>query len=139
MLQPKKTKFRRHHRGKMRGKATRGNKLSYGDFGLQSLEPGWIKARQLESGRRVLTRYVRRTGKLWIRIFPDKPITMRAAESRMGSGKGTPEHWVSVVKPGKLIYELTGPNRSKSRNALRITGSKMPVKTKILTHRLFGA
>ena len=132
MLQPKRTKFRRYHRGKMRGKATRGNKLAYGDFGLQSLEPGWVKARQLESGRRVLTRYVRRTGKLWIRIFPDKPVTMRAAESRMGSGKGTPEYWVAVVKPGKLIYELTGPNPSKARHALRISGSKMPVKTKIL-------
>lgn len=132
MLQPKRTKYRRHHRGKMRGKATRGNKLSYGDFGLQSLEPGWIKARQIESGRRVLTRYVRRNGKLWIRIFPDKPITMRAAESRMGSGKGTPEYWVSVVKPGKLIYELTGTALSVAQRALIISGHKMPVKTKFL-------
>lgn len=132
MLQPKRTKFRRHHRGKMRGKATRGNKLSYGDFGLQSLDPGWIKARQLESGRRVLTRYVRRNGKLWIRVFPDKPITLRAAESRMGAGKGTPEYWVSVVKPGKLIYELTGIRQFTAQKALRISGHKMPVKTKIL-------
>lgn len=134
MLQPKRTKYRRYHRGKMRGKATRGNRLAYGEFGLQSLEPGWIKARQLESGRRVLTRYVRRAGKLWIRLFPDKPITMRAAESRMGSGKGTPEYWVSVVKPGKLIYEVKGPNQTKARNAFRISGSKMPVKTKFLLH-----
>ena len=108
MLQPKRTKFRRYHRGKRRGKASRGNKILYGDSGLQAIEPGWLKARQIESGRRVLTRYVRRNGKLWIRIFPDKPVTMRAAESRMGSGKGTPEYWVAVVKPGKILYELTG-------------------------------
>lgn len=132
MLQPKRTKFRRHHRGKMRGKATRGNKMAYGDFGLQALEPGWIKSRQIESGRRVLTRYVRRNGKLWIRIFPDKPVTMRAAESRMGAGKGTPEYWVSVVKPGKMIYEITGVNQSVAKHALRIAGHKMPVKTQIL-------
>lgn len=132
MLQPKRTKFRRHHRGKMRGKATRGNKIAYGDYGLQALEPGWIKARQIESGRRVLTRYVRRNGKLWIRLFPDKPITMRAAESRMGAGKGTPEYWVSVVKPGKMIYEISGINRPTAQRALRIAGHKMPVKTKMV-------
>jgi large subunit ribosomal protein L16 len=132
MLQPKRTKFRRHHRGKMRGKATRGNKIAYGDYGLQALEPGWIKARQIESGRRVLTRYVRRNGKLWIRIFPDKPVTMRAAESRMGSGKGTPEYWVSVVKPGKIIYEISGVTNPMAKQALRIAGHKMPVKTKII-------
>lgn len=132
MLQPKRTKFRRHHRGKMRGKSSRGNKMAYGDFGLQALEPGWIKARQIESGRRVLTRYVRRNGKLWIRIFPDKPVTMRAAESRMGSGKGTPEYWVSVVKPGKMIYEITGVTAPVAKRALRIAGHKMPVKTQIV-------
>jgi large subunit ribosomal protein L16 len=132
MLQPKRTKFRRHHRGKMRGKATRGNKIAYGDYGLQALEPGWIKARQIESGRRVLTRYVRRNGKLWIRIFPDKPVTMRASESRMGSGKGTPEYWVSVVKPGKIIYEISGVTNPMAKQALRIAGHKMPVKTKII-------
>jgi large subunit ribosomal protein L16 len=132
MLQPKRTKFRRYHRGKMRGKATRGNKIAYGDYGLQALEPGWIKARQIESGRRVLTRYVRRNGKLWIRLFPDKPVTMRAAESRMGSGKGTPEYWVSVVKPGKIIYEISGVTNSIAKQALIIAGHKMPVKTKIV-------
>jgi large subunit ribosomal protein L16 len=132
MLQPKRTKFRRYHRGKMRGKATRGNKIAYGDYGLQALEPGWIKARQIESGRRVLTRYVRRNGKLWIRLFPDKPVTMRAAESRMGSGKGTPEYWVSVVKPGKIIYEISGVTNLIAKQALRIAGHKMPVKTKIV-------
>ena len=132
MLQPKRTKFRRHHRGKMRGKSIRGSQIIYGDYGLQALEPGWIKARQLESGRRVLTRYVRRNGKLWIRVFPDKPVTMRAAESRMGSGKGTPEYWVSVVKPGKIIYEITGVNKTLAKTALRIAGNKMPIQTKIV-------
>ncbi len=132
MLSPKRTKFRRHHRGNRKGKASRGNTIVFGDFGLQSLEPGWIKSRQIESGRRVLTRYVRRNGKLWIRIFPDKPITMRAAESRMGSGKGTPEYWVAVVKPGKMLYEITGVNETIARNALRNAGHKMPVKTQIV-------
>ena len=132
MLQPKRTKFRKHHRGKMRGKASRGNKIAYGDYGLQALEAGWIKSRQIESGRRVLTRYVRRNGKLWIRIFPDKPVTMRAAESRMGSGKGTPEYWVSVVKPGKVIYEIKGVTTSVAKQALKTAGHKMPVKTQII-------
>lgn len=132
MLQPKRTKFRRHHRGKMRGKASRGNKIAYGDYGLQALEPGWIKSRQIESGRRVLTRYVRRNGKLWIRIFPDKPVTMRAAESRMGSGKGTPEYWISVVKPGKVIFEIRGVTTPVAKKALTIAGHKMPIKTQII-------
>jgi large subunit ribosomal protein L16 len=132
MLQPKRTKFRRHHRGKIRGKANRGNTIAYGDYGLQALEPGWIKSRQIESGRRVLTRYVRRNGKLWIRIFPDKPVTMRAAESRMGSGKGTPEYWVSVVKPGKIIFEIKGVTKLIAKQALKIAGHKMPVKTQII-------
>jgi len=134
MLQPKKTKYRRHHRGKMRGKASRGIDLAYGDFGLRALKPGWIRARQLEAGRRVLTRYVRRNGKLWIRIFPDKPVTLRAAESRMGSGKGSPEYWVSVVKPGKIIYEILGLSRSSAKQALKTAGHKMPVKTKVLLY-----
>lgn len=132
MLQPKRTKFRRHHRGKMRGKANRGNNIAYGDYGLQALEAGWIKSRQIESGRRVLTRYVRRNGKLWIRIFPDKPVTMRAAESRMGSGKGTPEYWVSVVKPGKIIFEIKGVTILVAKQALKTAGHKMPIKTQII-------
>ena len=132
MLSPKRTKFRRHHRGNRKGKASRGNTVAFGDFGLQALEPGWIKSRQIESGRRVLTRYVRRNGKLWIRIFPDKPITMRAAESRMGSGKGTPEYWVAVVTPGKILYEITGVAEAVARKALRNAGHKMPVKTQIV-------
>ena len=132
MLQPKRTKFRRHHRGKMRGKASRGNNIAYGDYGLQALEAGWIKSRQIESGRRVLTRYVRRNGKLWIRIFPDKPVTMRAAESRMGSGKGTPEYWVSVVKPGKIIFEIKGVTILVAKQALKTAGHKMPIKTQVI-------
>ena len=132
MLQPKRTKFRRYHRGKMRGKANRGNFISYGDYGLQALEAGWIKSCQIESGRRVLTRYVRRNGKLWIRIFPDKPVTMRAAESRMGSGKGLPEYWVSVVKPGKIIYEIKGITTLIAKQALKTAGHKMPIKTQII-------
>ena len=132
MLQPKRTKFRRHHRGKMQGKASRGNNIAYGDYGLQALEAGWIKSRQIESGRRVLTRYVRRNGKLWIRIFPDKPVTMRAAESRMGSGKGTPEYWVSVVKPGKIIFEIKGVTILVAKQALKTAGHKMPIKTQVI-------
>lgn len=132
MLSPKRTKFRRHHRGNLKGKATRGNKISFGEFGIQALEPGWITSRQIESGRRVLTRYVRRTGKLWIRIFPDKPVTMRPAGTRMGSGKGSPEYWVAVVHPGRILYEINGVPESIARQALKITSYKMPLKTKFL-------
>ncbi len=132
MLSPKRTKFRKQHRGRLKGKAYRGNTIAFGDFGLQALEPCWITSRQIESGRRVLTRYVRRTGKLWIRIFPDKPITMRPAGTRMGSGKGAPEYWVAVVKPGKVIYEIRGVTEIVARHALRIASYKMPIKTKFL-------
>lgn len=132
MLSPKRTKYRKHHRGRLKGKANRGNIISFGDFGLQALEPCWITSRQIESGRRVLTRYVRRGGKLWIRIFPDKPVTMRPAGTRMGSGKGAPEYWVAVVQPGKIIYELKGISEVVARQALRIAAYKMPVKTKFV-------
>lgn len=132
MLSPKRTKYRKHHRGKLKGKANRGNTIAFGDFALQALEPCWITSRQIESGRRVLTRYVRRGGKLWIRIFPDKPVTMRPAGTRMGSGKGAPEYWVAVVQPGKILYELKGVSESIARQALRIAAYKMPVKTKFL-------
>ena len=132
MLSPKRTKFRKHHRGNLKGKATRGNTISFGDFALQALEPCWITSRQIESGRRVLTRYVRRGGKLWIRIFPDKPVTMRPAGTRMGSGKGTPEYWVAVVHPGRVLYEMKGIPENIARQALRIAAYKMPVKTKFL-------
>jgi large subunit ribosomal protein L16 len=132
MLSPKRTKFRKQHRGRLKGKAYRGNTIAFGDFALQALEPCWITSRQIESGRRVLTRYVRRGGKLWIRIFPDKPITARPAGTRMGSGKGAPEYWVAVVKPGKIIYEIRGVNEIVARHALRIASYKMPIKTKFL-------
>jgi large subunit ribosomal protein L16 len=132
MLSPKRTKFRRHHRGNLKGKATRGNKISFGDFGLQALEPCWITSRQIESGRRVLTRYVKRTGKLWIRIFPDKPVTIKPAGTRMGSGKGSPEYWVAVVHPGRILYEINGVSEAIARQALKTTSYKMPVKTKFL-------
>lgn len=134
MLSPKRTKYRKHHRGKLRGKATRGNTIAFGDYALQALEPCWITSRQIESGRRVLTRYVKRGGKLWIRIFPDKPVTMRAAGSRMGSGKGAPDYWVAVVHPGKILYEMTGVAETIARQAMRIAAYKMPVKTKFLTN-----
>jgi large subunit ribosomal protein L16 len=132
MLSPKRTKFRKPHRGRLNGKATRGNTIAFGEFGLQSLEPCWITSRQIESGRRVLTRYVKRGGKLWIRIFPDKAVTMRPAGSRMGSGKGSPDYWVAVVHPGKIIYELKGISEAMARQALRIASYKLPVKTKFL-------
>lgn len=134
MLSPKRTKFRKPHRGHLRGKALRGNTIVFGEFGLQALEPCWITSRQIEAGRRVLTRYVRRTGKLWIRIFPDKAVTMRPAGSRMGSGKGAPDYWVAVVHPGKILYEIQGIPEIMARQALRIAAYKMPIKTKFLTH-----
>lgn len=133
MLSPKRTKFRKPHRGNLRGKASRGNKVVFGEFGLQALEPSWITSRQIEAGRRVLTRYVRRGGKLWIRIFPDKAVTMRAAGSRMGSGKGAPDYWVAVVQPGKILYEVKGISEVMARQALRIAAYKMPIKTKFLS------
>ena len=132
MLSPKRTKFRKQHRGRLNGKATRGNVITFGDFGLQALEPCWITSRQIEAGRRVLTRYVRRGGKVWIRIYPDKPVTIHPAGTRMGSGKGYPEYWVAVVTPGKIIYEIKGVSEIIAKAALRIAAYKMPVKTKFL-------
>lgn len=132
MLSPKKTKYRKYHRGRMKGKATRGNNLVFGDFGLQALECSWITSRQIEAARRAITRQVRRGGKLWIRIFPDKPVTMRPSETRMGSGKGSPAYWVAVVKPGKIIYELKGVSETNARIALKLAASKLPIKTQIL-------
>lgn len=133
MLSPKRTKYRKQHRGRMKGKATTGNLITFGDFALQALEPCWITSRQIEAGRRVITRYARRGGKLWIRIFPDKPVTMRPAESRMGSGKGAPEYWVAVVKPGKILYELKGISEPLAKAAMRIAAYKMPIKTQFIS------
>lgn len=133
MLSPRRTKFRKQQRGRMGGVATRGSHLNFGDFGLQSTEPSWITARQIEAGRRAMTRYIRRGGKIWIRIFPDKPVTMRAAETRMGSGKGSPEFWVAVVKPGRILYEISGVSEEIAREAMRLAANKLPIKTKFIT------
>ena len=132
MLMPKKVKFRKQMRGRMKGAATRGNKLSFGDYGLQALTPGWITSRQIESARIAITRHVKRGGKVWIRIFPDKPITKKPAETRMGKGKGSPEAWVAVVKPGRVLYELEGVSEEIAREAMRRASHKLPVKTRIL-------
>jgi large subunit ribosomal protein L16 len=133
MLSPRRTKFRKQQRGRMSGLATRGNELNFGEFGLQAQEPSWITARQIEASRRAMTRYIRRGGKIWIRIFPDKPITMRPAETRMGSGKGAPEFWVAVVKPGRIMFEITGVTEATAREAMRLASFKLPIKTKFIT------
>ncbi|MBM0741713.1 50S ribosomal protein L16 [Phormidium sp. CLA17] len=133
MLSPRRTKFRKQQRGRMKGLATRGSDLNFGEFGLQALEPTWITSRQIEASRRAMTRYIRRGGKIWIRIFPDKPITMRPAETRMGSGKGAPEYWVAVVKPGRILFEIAGVPEATAREAMRLAQYKLPIKTKFIT------
>ena len=132
MLSPRRTKFRKQQRGRMEGIATRGSELNFGEFGLQAIEPSWITARQIEASRRAMTRYIRRGGKIWIRIFPDKPITMRPAETRMGSGKGAPEFWVAVVKPGRVLFEIAGVPEATAREAMRLASHKLPIKTKFI-------
>ncbi|MEA5594896.1 50S ribosomal protein L16 [Rivularia sp. UHCC 0363] len=132
MLSPKRTKFRKQHRGRMKGLATRGSSLNFGDFALQAQEPSWITSRQIEASRRAMTRYIRRGGKIWIRVFPDKPVTMRAAETRMGSGKGNPEFWVAVVKPGRILFEIAGVAEETAREAMRLASHKLPIKTKFI-------
>ena len=133
MLSPKRTKFRKQHRGRMKGLAMRGSKINFGDFALQAQEPSWITSRQIEASRRAMTRYVRRGGKIWIRVFPDKPVTMRPAETRMGSGKGNPEFWVAVVKPGRIMFEIAGVAEETAREAMRLASHKLPIKTKFIT------
>ena len=133
MLLPKRVKYRRVMRGRMTGKATRGNKVSYGEFGIQAVEPGWIKSNQIEAARIAMTRYTKRGGKVWIKIFPDKPITEKPAETRMGSGKGSPEYWVAVVKPGRVMFEIGGVSEDIAREALRLAIHKLPIKCKIVT------
>ena len=135
MLSPKRTKYRKQQRGRMKGKANRGNTIIFGDFALQALEPCWITSRQIEAGRRAMTRYAKRGGKLWIRIFPDKPVTKRAADTRMGSGKGAPEFWVAVVKPGKILYEMKGIPETVARSAMRIAAYKLPIRTQFILSR----
>ncbi|MBQ5564184.1 MAG: 50S ribosomal protein L16 [Clostridia bacterium] len=133
MLMPKRVKYRRVHRGRMTGKALRGNKVTYGEFGLQALEPAWITANQIEAARIAMTRYCKRFGKVWIKIFPDKPVTKKPAEVRMGSGKGSPEFWVAVVKPGRVMFELAGVPEETAREAFRLAANKLPIKTKFVT------
>lgn len=133
MLSPKRTKFRKYQRGRIKGRACRNNTIIFGEYALQVQESGWLTSRQLEATRRTITRYTKRGGKLWIKIFPDKSITARAAESRMGSGKGAPEYWVAVVKPGNIIFELSGVKPEVARKALNLASYKLPLKTKIIT------
>ena len=135
MLNPKKSKFRKQHRGKMSGKASRGNKLAFGDYAIQALEATWLTSRQLEATRRTITRYIKRGGKLWIRIFPDKPITCKPVETRMGSGKGSPEYWVAVVQPGKILFELAGVSKDIAQSAMKLASYKLPIKTRFITHQ----
>nr|AWD77933.1 ribosomal protein L16 [Odontosoria chinensis] len=133
MLSPKRTKYRKQHRGRLKGKSSRGNMISFGKFALQALGPAWVTARQIEAGRRAITRNARRGGKLWIRVFPDKPITMRPAETRMGSGKGSPEYWVSVIRPGRIIHELSGVSEDVAKIAMTMAARKLPIPTRVIT------
>lgn len=137
MLMPKRVKRRRVHRGRMKGKATRGNTINYGDFAIQAMEPGWITSRQIEAARIAMTRYIKRGGKVWIKIFPDKPVTQKPAETRMGSGKGSPEYWVAVVKPGRIMFEIAGVPEELAREAMRLAMHKLPIKTKFVTRKDF--
>jgi large subunit ribosomal protein L16 len=138
MLMPKRVKYRKQQRGRMAGKAVRGSRLAFGQFGLKAMEPHWITARQIEAARVAMTRYVKRSGKVWIRIFPDKPCTKKPAETRMGKGKGAPEFWVAVVKPGRIMFELGGVPEDVAREALRLAAHKLPVKTKFVSAAEFG-
>lgn len=136
MLMPKKVKFRKQQRGRMRGKAFRGSTLSFGEYGLQAMEPCWLTARQIEAGRIAITRYAKRKGKLWIRVFPWKPVTKKPTEVRMGKGKGDPEFWVEVVKPGRIIYEVEGVSEEVAREAMRLAAHKLPIKTRFIAREI---
>lgn len=133
MLFPKRTTFRKHHRGRLKGKASQGNKICFGDYALQALEPTWLTSRQIEATRRTITRYTKRGGKLWINVFPDKPVTFRATESRMGSGKGAVEYWVAVIKPGKILFEISNVPYDIAKSAFKIAAYKLPIKTKFIS------
>ena len=136
MLLPKRVKYRRVHRGRLKGKASRGNFVSYGEYGLQATEPAWITSNQIEAARIAMTRHTKRGGKVWIKIFPDKPVTEKPAETRMGSGKGSPEYWVAVVKPGRVMFEIAGVPEETAREALRLASHKLPIKTKIVAREV---
>lgn len=138
MLMPKRVKYRKQFRGRMRGKAQRGNDVTFGDYGLRAVEPAWVNARQIEAARRTLVRYMRRRGKVWIRIFPDKPVTKRAAESRMGKGKGAVDHWVAVVRPGRVLFEISGLDEEGAKEALKLASYKLSVKTKFAKREGLG-
>ena len=138
MLMPKRVKYRRVQRGRLTGKALRGNTVSHGDFGLQATEPAWITSNQIEAARIAMTRYIKRGGKVWIKIFPDKPITEKPAETRMGSGKGSPEYWVAVVKPGRVMFEIGGVSEELAREAMRLAANKLPIKCKFVTKEEMG-
>ena len=133
MLQPKRVKFRKSQKGRRRGKANSGNRVAFGDFGLQALEPAWLTARQIEAARRAITRYVRRGARIWVCIFPDKPVAKKAAETRMGSGKGAPDHWVAVVKPGRVLFEMGGVEQEVAKEAMRLASHKLPISTKFIS------
>ncbi|PYV93488.1 MAG: 50S ribosomal protein L16 [Acidobacteria bacterium] len=133
MLMPKKVKYRKQQRGRMRGKAWRGSEIAFGEFGLKVLEPGWISDRQIEAGRIAMTRFIKRGGKIWVRLFPDKPVTKKPAETRMGKGKGAPEFWVAVVRPGKVIFEMEGVKEEVAREAMRLAANKLPIQTKFVS------
>lgn len=137
MLQPKRVKYRTTHRGRMKGRATRGDAVAFGEYGLQALEPHWVTARQIEAARRAVVHFVKRGGKLWIRIFPDKPVTAKAAETRMGGGKGALSHWVCVIKPGRVLFEIAGLREETAREALRLAGNKLPIRTQFVTREDF--
>ena len=138
MLMPKRTKYRRVQRGRMKGAASRGNKVSYGEFGIQAMEPGWITGNQIEAARVAMTRYTKRGGQVWIKIFPDKPVTKKPAETRMGSGKGAPEYWVAVVKPGRVMFEIAGVDKELAEEAMRLAAHKLPIKCKIAKKEVVG-
>lgn len=138
MLLPKRVKYRRVHRGRMKGKAVRGNFISNGDYGLQALEPAWITSNQIEAARIAMTRYIKRGGQVWIKIFPDKPVTKKPAEVRMGSGKGSPEFWVAVVKPGRVMFEIAGVSEELAREAMRLASHKLPIKCKFIKKNTVG-
>ena len=135
MLMPKRVKFRRVQRGRMKGTAHRGNTLAYGDYGLVATQPAWITSNQIEAARIAMTRFTKRSGQVWIKIFPDKPVTEKPAETRMGSGKGSPEYWVAVVKPGRVLFEMDGVDEVVAREAMRLAGHKLPIKTKFMTRK----
>ncbi len=132
MLMPKKVKFRKQQRGRMKGKAWTGSKVSFGDYGLKALEPGWVTDREIEAARIAITRFIKRHGRIWVRLFPDKPVTKKPQETRMGKGKGAPDHWVAVVKPGRILYEMEGVTETEAREALRLAAHKLSVKTKFV-------